>query len=624
MKSSQDVEHKLERLGAEWPSEASVVDRVMRQIEAMDVQPAHPTTFRNRWRASLALAAALALVVGGWWLLSPVDNSLYAQALRAIENSHTIHSVIRALPADAKAPEVGEKPTGEAVESWYERGVGFRVNLPNEVRLGNTKNFWTYRKKDKLAIRTDSRNLDDLIDRELDLKRMLDEMKQLGFERFADGDETIDGQRLTAYLLTKTQNFADPAMKAGTLRGVVLLDGSSRIVRSRQEIRQGDRWVTNILIEWQYDVPIDRALFKPDFGDEVRIVDAEAAFDQFVSLDKALYQDERRGILFAIHRLERFGEHGVLVVSSVRGAPQTMEKYPLEPRRIQLGLYFADGPAKNLATSPQGNRYFRIELARVSSIGIDVCWWILVPRGTNAPPYEVEPGKVKLPLGFTPIGWTDYGKTFADEHGILQHVTWDLVTDLPEAKDAPSFDSVSQSVYADMTALSVLPFRQLFMGSKPGTNVLEVGSPDDVSVAQYRVGAARNVSEWYERDVVFQLEGQFTDEIQRSGARWGTPAISVSYNPLVNDFTLAEIGKRTSIERLYLDGTQITDSGLRELAPLKNLHELSLINTPITDAGLKHLANLPGLEKLSVHGTQVTSRGIAELVQAIPGLKVTE
>lgn len=624
MKSLHDVERKLERLGAEWPSEASVVDRVMGQIETKGIQPVFSSTFRKRWRASLALAAAVALMTFTWWFLSPVDNSLYAQALRAIENAHTIHSVIRALPADAKAPKVGEKPTGEAVESWYERGVGFRVNLPNEVRLGNTKDFWTYRKKDKLAIRSDSRNLDDLIDRELDLKRMLDELKQFGFERFAEGDETVDGRHLNAYLLKNSGNVADPAWKAGTARGVVLLDGSSRIVRVRQEIRQGDRWVTNILTEWQYDLPIDRALFQPDFGDEVRIVDADAAFDQFVSLDKALYQDERRGIIFAIHRLERFGEHGVLVVSSVRGAPQTMEKYPLKPRPIQLGLYFAEGPASNLHTSPQGDRYFRIDMAQVSSQGIDVCWWILVPRGTNAPPYEVEPGKVKLPLGFTPIGWTDYGKTFADEKGILQHVTWDAVRELPEAQDAPSFDRISQGVYADMTALSALPFRQLFMGCAPGTNTLEVRSPDDVSAAQYRVGAARNVSEWYERDVVFQLEGQFTDEIQRSGARWGTPAISVSYNPLVNDFTLAEIGKRTSIERLYLDGTQITDSGLRELAPLKNLHELSLINTPITDAGLKHLANLPGLEKLSVHGTQVTSRGIAELVGAIPGLKVTE
>ena len=130
--------------------------------------------------------------------------------------------------------------------------------------------------------------------------------------------------------------------------------------------------------------------------------------------------------------------------------------------------------------------------------------------------------------------------------------------------------------------------------------------------------------QWYKSDLDFQLNGQFTEEIQRDAARWGTPAIGVSYNPLVDDFTLAEIAKRTSIERLYLDGTRITDAGLRELAPLANLSELSLNDTPITDAGLKHLQGLTALEKLYLHDTQVTPAGIAELVKVIPQIEVIQ
>ncbi len=110
----------------------------------------------------------------------------------------------------------------------------------------------------------------------------------------------------------------------------------------------------------------------------------------------------------------------------------------------------------------------------------------------------------------------------------------------------------------------------------------------------------------------------------KAGGHLVSPAIGVSYSPLVNDFTLAEIAKRTSIERLYLDGTRITDQGLAELAPLKNLHDLSLINTPISDAGLKHLTALAALKELYIHGTQITPAGIAELKNAIPGLKVTD
>ena len=264
---------------------------------------------------------------------------------------------------------------------------------------------------------------------------------------------------------------------------------------------------------------------------------------------------------------------------------------------IQLGMYFTDGPAKNLHTSPQGNQYFRIEMASVGSQGIDLCWWVLVPRGTNAPPYEVEPGKVKLPVGYTPVGWTEYGKTFADANGILQHETWDAVVDLPENQSPPSLGEVADSILADMSRLQAIPFRRLFLGVKPGTNVSDLRSPDEIGGAEYRAGAERNVMEWHQRDLAFQLEGQWTEEMKRQSAKAGghlvSPAIGVSYSPLVNDFTLAEIAKRTSIERLYLDGTRITDQGLAELAPLKNLHDLSLINTPISDAGLKHLTALP-------------------------------
>ncbi len=179
------------------------------------------------------------------------------------------------------------------------------------------------------------------------------------------------------------------------------------------------------------------------------------------------------------------------------------------------------------------------------------------------------------------------------------------MVDLTEAKDPPSLDDISQSVYADMAALSFAPSRQLFMGETPG----QMRSADTVSAAQYRAGVERYVSLLYQEDLTSALQRVFTD---------------VSYNPLVNDFTLAEIAKHTSIKRLYLDGTKITDNGLSQLAPLKNLHELSLINTPITDAGLAQLASLTTLKELRVHGTNVTAAGVKDLVKAIPGLKVTE
>ena len=587
------------------------------RIQRDGIQPEPPAPRHIRRGSWLAIAAALALLAALWWLVAPSDNSLYAQALKALANAHTIHRTYKAIPSEGQAPQL-------VIESWCERNVGFRANMPDEISLGNQRHLWTYRKKDNLVFRSDSPNINELIDRELDLKRMLEDLKQLDFQRYPEGDAMAGGRRLTAYLLNHKGNVADPRTNDGKSRGVVLLDPQMRIVRTRQEVQSGGVWVPKVLIELEYDVPVDQALFEPDFGDNVKIVDATAAFDELTDLDKALYREERRGIIFAIHALKRFGNDRVLVVSSVRGSPEILKKYPLKPRSLGIGRYFTDGPATNLNISPQGDGYFRIDLAGVGYQGTDVCWWVLVPRGTNAPSYQAEPGKVMLPLGYTPVLWTDYGKTFIDERGIGQHVMWDALLELPAVPAPPTLDEIALGIYADMRTLG-MPFRRLNMGLKPRTNESDIRSPDEVSADEYRAGAARNVSLWYERDLDFQLKGQFTEEMRRQAAGWaGKPTIHVRYNPLADDFTLAEIAKHTSIERLYLDGTRITDNGLRELAPLSNLQELSLNNTSITDVGLAHLAVLKALKSLDLHGTKVTPSGIAELIKAIPALKVNE
>ena len=75
-------------------------------------------------------------------------------------------------------------------------------------------------------------------------------------------------------------------------------------------------------------------------------------------------------------------------------------------------------------------------------------------------------------------------------------------------------------------------------------------------------------------------------------------------------FTEAELELITSIN---LEGTKITDAGLKELAKLQKLERLFLCHTQITDAGLKELTKLKNLKKLSLEGTQITDAGLKEL-----------
>ena len=63
----------------------------------------------------------------------------------------------------------------------------------------------------------------------------------------------------------------------------------------------------------------------------------------------------------------------------------------------------------------------------------------------------------------------------------------------------------------------------------------------------------------------------------------------------------------------HLNGTQLTDAGLKELKELKQLKQLFLNDTKVTDAGLKGLKEFKEFTTLSLNGTQVTDAGLKDL-----------
>ena len=79
------------------------------------------------------------------------------------------------------------------------------------------------------------------------------------------------------------------------------------------------------------------------------------------------------------------------------------------------------------------------------------------------------------------------------------------------------------------------------------------------------------------------------------------------------DTVIKELKRHDTLERLWLDHTQITDNGLAHLVQLTNLQSLSLYGTAVTDEGLVHLKGLTNLKDLSLYDTQVTDVGLAAL-----------
>jgi len=605
MNSGDDLEKTLEQMGSDWPGDSLAGD-VLRRIESTQttMEPRMPVlTWR---RAYMGIAASLALVAALSWSFIG-QSSLSAKAIQSLRRARSLHTITTTVAT-------ANRPAHRAMESWFERDVGFREEVGDEVRLSNQKQSWIFVKGTKTAMKSTSHGMNNAVnDTDNETVRALMESR---LERYSAGDQLIDGQKCRAYLLTKNPGVIDPNLNSGKSRFVYYLDSRSRVLRIVGETLSGTDWSVRYTTDYEYDVPIDSALFEPVFQKDVEIVDADAGFGAFVDLDKAIHREERAGLWFAIHRAERFEHGGILVVSSVRGTPKTLEKYPLTERMVQRGLFFSDGPAVNYDASQVGD-YFGLTLAGADHLGVNVRWWLLIPRGKPPTITEAGPGKVKIPVGITPHG------RFAEDHfrdarGVIQHLTWEVIIDLPSPKSMPSVDTISRGVYTEVARLQTTPFRWLDLRS---SNTQNYRDPKETDPTEFSQAVTAKIQYWFGLDVDFQLEFAkrldptiFLPELN--------PALHLGYNLAVDDATILRAAKRSDWKAAHLDGTRITDLGLRNLKGWHSLHQLSLADTSITDAGLRELESLISLKTLVLRNTKASVEGIARIKAAIPELKV--
>ncbi len=69
---------------------------------------------------------------------------------------------------------------------------------------------------------------------------------------------------------------------------------------------------------------------------------------------------------------------------------------------------------------------------------------------------------------------------------------------------------------------------------------------------------------------------------------------------LVQDKALEAVGQMHSLQGLWLNADNVTDSGINQLRNLSNLRELGLRNTAITDRAMDAISDLPALETLDI------------------------
>ena len=87
-----------------------------------------------------------------------------------------------------------------------------------------------------------------------------------------------------------------------------------------------------------------------------------------------------------------------------------------------------------------------------------------------------------------------------------------------------------------------------------------------------------------------------------------------TWNPPIED--LSHLSGLANLRRLDLSQLRVSDIG--PLGSLTRLVYLDLRDNSITDAGLDHLKGLTSLRDLYLDGTQVTNAGVKKLKEALP------
>jgi Leucine Rich Repeat (LRR) protein len=632
-----DIEQILQKLADDWPKTASIAEPVMRRIgdpiEAGSIEEAlRPggtrglSASRSRTNAfgdasgrtsrrvgAVAVAAVIVAAVGTWFYFAGQPNSLSAQVIRAMDRAKSLDAVSYVREFGPHGEDRGLKKVGEA---RFVDGVGFRYDRGDEIRVGNGEAFWRFNRRTKTAFRSASGGIRQLVADWFDVHKFAQEL-QSHYECEPAADMSAGNERLKAFRLVPAPSYADPALRDGSLRMFIFLDPQSRVARIESRKKQGETWRTTWVDEWSYNVAIDPNIFRPEFGTGVKVIDSDRAFDELVDLKQAIYVADRGGLVYAVHRLERIEGGSLLVMSSVRGDEQVLAKFPLERRMIQAGVYQVTGPGTNYDASPQfPPASFRIPIVRATHQGIDVQWWVAVPRGQPPKYFDAGPHSVWIMAGMTPAP----GSKFAESKGsVINHDIWRLELPAPELPALPSLSAIVESVYTDAASLSaLLPFNvtlDLGVDEKTGQPVGKRAVPADATPAQFAEAVERHLLWWFRRDVEFQ----FTWASNPSSR--GNETVALMYNPAVTDADLARLRSLPQLKRLYLSGTQITDADLATLSGLSQLRELALIDTAVTDAGLEHLKGLHALKQLSLRHTRVTEQGIKRLRSALPKLK---
>ncbi|MEO2027911.1 MAG: carboxypeptidase-like regulatory domain-containing protein [Fuerstiella sp.] len=380
--SGSEIEHQLERLGQTWPGQ-SVADRVAERLQgtAPSIR-SHRLPTPLLYRAIGVLAATIAVVALGFWLRMP--QTLQAALRQSLQESNSWHMTFEGF-------DNGDVMRGEV---WFHRDHGFRTELKGQVTVDNgTQSYtWSRTGDDSPVLLRPSMDGVAVVSEMCDLSNIPSDWKK---QRQPQLDQEVDGDQCQAFVLGRKANSEGEALDA---RLVALVDHQTRPrLMIRQRLVRGG-WEQQTRITVDYERPIGAAVFEPDYPPDATVVNVQSALKGRFPLTEAAATQEKNGLMFAVHDLIPIDDGTWYVVSSVRGTPEYLQKYPPVKRRLNLN-HTAFDVAWQLGSHGSAGSATQLLMFKMEWQGVEYLWRLVYWPHNASQTHGAEPGKLRVPLG---------------------------------------------------------------------------------------------------------------------------------------------------------------------------------------------------------------------------------
>lgn len=106
----------------------------------------------------------------------------------------------------------------------------------------------------------------------------------------------------------------------------------------------------------------------------------------------------------------------------------------------------------------------------------------------------------------------------------------------------------------------------------------------------------------------------------RDENRIGKPVIWIVFNTPFDERVLSNLSALTTIESLWFQGTNISDTGMWYLGQVRTLRHLDIWGGAVSDVGLKNVRGLTRLERLTLYDLAISDDALQHL-EALRALK---